>query len=139
MLPRGCSDANKPLRISPDSMPRGTYIIALRLAEPVTVNVGALGTHRFDSELYKYVGSAEGPGGFKRVDRHRRVANGDNDARHWHIDYLLAEAEIVESWSYPASIECDLANRMDGRPVTGFGASDCHCSTHLFYDNLEDM
>ncbi len=38
-----------------------------------------------------YTGSALGSGGFSRVERYRAVAAGENDARHWHVDYLLGD------------------------------------------------
>ncbi len=67
----------------------GTYTLLIALAKPATIAVGALGECEFSAGRYAYTGSAFGPGGFSRVDRHREVASGDRDVRHWHIDYLL--------------------------------------------------
>jgi len=113
--------------------------MVLKLPEPATLAVGALGDHEFPAGWYAYTGSAFGPGGFSRVDRHHRVATGDHDARHWHVDYLLGDtpaniATVVRA--VEADIECavarTLAERLDADPpVAGFGSSDCDCPAHL--------
>jgi len=95
-----------------------------------------LGLQRFDG-LYLYVGSALGPGGLKRLERHQAVASGKNKTRRWHIDYLLAlgEFEGVFVLQTEAKLECALARELAERfaPVIwGFGSSDCRCVTHLF-------
>ncbi|NHN47638.1 GIY-YIG nuclease family protein [Halostella sp. JP-L12] len=112
----------------------GTYVLVVDLAEPATVEVGALGDREFDAGTYAYVGSAFGPGGFSRVDRHRELAAGERDARHWHVDYLLGHpsASLAEAITYPdADIECHLAGALPGERVSGVGASDCDCDAHL--------
>jgi len=98
--------------------------------------VGHLGLQRFDG-LYLYVGSALGPGGLKRVERHRAVALGQNKTRRWHIDYLLALGELkgVFVLKTEEKLECALAQELGKRfepAVKGFGSSDCRCETHLF-------
>lgn len=110
---------------------KGVYALVLEVSGDV--EVGALGTLGFDGE-YAYVGSALGPGGFKRVARHLRVA--EEDAARWHVDYILRSgtprtAFLTET---DRDLECDLAGlvRRDLPPVEGFGASDCSCGTHLF-------
>ncbi len=90
--------------------------------------------HRFPSGTYAYVGSALGSGGFSRVDRHRRVARGDHDVRHWHVDYLLGHPDsrlrdVVRS--HGVDVECAVADRLPDGPVARFGSSDCNCRTHL--------
>ncbi|WP_440763655.1 GIY-YIG nuclease family protein [Natronorubrum sp. DTA7] len=112
----------------------GTYVLGIDLTRAATIEVGALGRIEFDAGAYAYVGSAFGPGGFARVDRHRQLAAGDRDTRHWHIDYLLGHAEtsLETAITFPdADRECELADRLPGERVTGFGASDCDCSAHL--------
>lgn len=59
---------------------------------------------------------------------------------HWHIDYLLQRAQLVEVWSVASEerLECkwgEVARGLSGAqvPVRGFGSSDCHCPTHLIY------
>lgn len=98
--------------------------------------VGCLGRRCFDG-IYLYVGSAMGPGGFKRIERHRAVACGRNKTRRWHIDYLLALGELRGAFIIATNkdMECALARELAKRTepaVEGFGASGCLCLTHLF-------
>lgn len=112
----------------------GTYTLVLALAQSASIEVGALGTHRFAASAYAYTGSALGSGGFARVDRHRRVAAGEHDVRHWHIDSLTGHpaVELVDVVTTPdADIECAVATRLPHGPIAGFGASDCDCRSHL--------
>jgi endonuclease-3 len=112
----------------------GTYTLLVGLDRDATVEVGALGAHALDRGWYAYTGSAFGPGGFARVERHRELAAGERNVRHWHVDYLLgcpaaAVRAVVRS---PASdVECAVARRLPAGPVEGFGASDCDCRSHL--------
>ena len=115
----------------------GTYALVLSVPEPLRLAIGALGEHRLGEGGYAYVGSALGPGGFARVDRHRRVAGGDHDARHWHVDHLTGHPKTalvgVERVA-GENRECAVADGLRRRgevPVTGFGASDCDCPAHL--------
>lgn len=118
---------------------KGIYVLVIE-AHGKT-QVGRLGLKHFDG-IYLYVGSTMGPGGFKRLERHRAVASGRNKTQHWHIDYLLALGElkgIFTSETRPPSqkqnLECALAHELAKRTepaIEGFGASDCRCLTHLF-------
>ena len=116
----------------------GTYILIIRLDKSQEIVVGRLGEYCFPAGHYLYVGSALGPGGLAaRIGRHlRRSAK----ARRWHVDYLLARAQIEEVWvaEGEARAECHWAaalSKAEGAilPVHGFGASDCACLTHLIY------
>jgi len=116
----------------------GTYTLVVELAEPATIEVGALGEFEFAAGAYAYTGSAFGPGGFARVERHRELAAGERDARHWHIDYLLGHPEASVAAvvrTVGADVECAvsraLANEDGIERVAGFGASDCDCDSHL--------
>jgi endonuclease-3 len=114
----------------------GTYTLVFDLPRPVDLAVGALGERRFPAGAYAYTGSALGSGGFARVDRHRRVAAGDHDVRHWHVDYLAGHpattlAAVVRTAGTGADAECAVADRLPDGPVSGFGASDCDCRSHL--------
>ncbi|RKD95523.1 GIY-YIG nuclease family protein [Halopiger aswanensis] len=112
----------------------GTYVLAIDVPRTTTIEVGALGDREFGAGAYAYVGSAFGPGGFARVDRHRELARGERDARHWHVDYLLGHSDTTLETvvTFPAADrECELAASLPGEPVEGFGASDCDCSAHL--------
>lgn len=112
----------------------GTYTLLVTLPEATRIAVGALGEHAFPAGAYAYTGSAFGSGGFARVDRHRRLARGESDARHWHVDYLIghSDATLREVVTSPgADAECAVAERLGDGPVPGFGASDCECRSHL--------
>ena len=115
-------------------MPTGTYTLVLELTTDATVEVGALGSHRFDAGRYAYTGSAFGAGGLSRVDRHRELAAGDRVVRHWHVDYLLCHPETrlaAVVTSEHVDVECAVARRLPTGPVSGFGSSDCDCESHL--------
>ena len=112
----------------------GTYALLIEVERPKTIHVGALGEIPFDRGWYAYVGSAFGPGGLSRVDRHRSIAAGTHDVRHWHVDYLLGAegTHLRDVITWPGrDIECELAERVDGKFVDRFGASDCDCTAHL--------
>ena len=119
---------------SPDGTTGGTYTLLVEVPRDVTVAVGALGELSVPAGGYAYTGSALASGGFARVDRHRRVAAGDHDVRHWHVDYLLGHpttelvgVEVVGG----ADVECQVARSLPSGPYEGFGASDCDCHSHL--------
>lgn len=113
---------------------KGTYILTLEVLESVTVRVGAIGDRLFVPGRYLYVGSALGPGGLKaRLGRH---FSREKKCR-WHIDYLVANAEIRGAYYRDDGVRLECAwARWLGRhaeaPVAGLGASDCSCSSHLF-------
>lgn len=128
----------------PDLTPaKGSYILLLRLDEPVSIRVGRLGDFDFPAGYYTYSGSALGPGGiWARIARHIRK----NKARHWHIDYLSQTAKIIAVVAEPSSVrrECEWNARLSqekGAVVApGFGSSDCSCITHLFFfPNAPDL
>ena len=115
-------------------MTGGTYTLLLALSETVELEIGALGTDTLPAGAYAYTGSALGSGGFARVDRHRRLAAGESDTRHWHVDYLLGHPATelhTAVTSAGVDAECDIADRLPDGPVAGFGASDCGCRSHL--------
>ena len=120
----------------------GTYVLFLELAAAERIEVGALGSFEFTAGTYAYVGSAFGPGGLSRVDRHRELAAGERDVRHWHVDYLAGRPETTlrAVLLFPrADAQCAIARTLrgdyrrapDDGPVSGFGSSDCPCDSHL--------
>ncbi|MFB6130118.1 MAG: DUF123 domain-containing protein [Salinigranum sp.] len=112
----------------------GTYALVLELLDSATVEVGALGEREFPPGGYAYVGSALGTGGFSRVDRHGRLAAGESDVRHWHVDYLTGHPDSrlrAVVLAPGADVECAAARELPPGPVPGFGASDCDCRSHL--------
>ena len=114
----------------------GTYLLVMWLNRECDVQVGRLGSFRLAPGWYLYVGSALGPGGLRaRIARHARAEK----HRHWHIDYLLAEARLHDAWTRagPVRRECEWARALASlpgmhTPIRRFGASDCRCEAHLF-------
>jgi endonuclease-3 len=127
-------------------MSKGTYTLLIALDEPTTIEFGALGERDLAAGWYAYTGSAFGTGGFFRVERHRELAAGERDARHWHVDYLLGHpvsriAEVVKTVG--ESVECEVSQELgdvDGcESVGGLGASDCDCDSHLRFSEERDV
>lgn len=118
----------------------GTYALVLRVSGRPEIAVGRLGTLEAQPGYYVYVGSAMGPGGLAaRVGRHGRREK----RLRWHIDYLRSVAEIEEVWYAAgksqrecrwAAVLCTLPGA--SVPLTGFGASDCGCPSHLCFFTL---
>ncbi|WP_436925965.1 GIY-YIG nuclease family protein [Halosimplex amylolyticum] len=109
-----------------DSTAEGTYTLVLELAESATVEVGALGAREFAAGGYAYTGSAFGPGGFARVERHRELCAGERDARHWHVDYLLGhpDATVEAVVRTPdEDVECGVSRALVGAD-DGVGRED---------------
>lgn len=115
----------------------GIYTIILRLEKGERICIGSLGAIDFASGYYAYTGSARGPGGCKRVDRHVEIVQGNRSTRRWHIDYLLARTGLVEVFITRTSsdLECSIAKVIGEHlePIEGFGCSDCRCISHLYY------
>ncbi|MCK9566873.1 MAG: GIY-YIG nuclease family protein [Methanothrix sp.] len=115
----------------------GIYTLILSLPGAQKIVVGSMGVIDFAGGYYSYTGSARGPGGLKRVDRHIRVSEGTNTTRRWHIDYLLPHTSLLETFITKTSLdlECRIAKAMEERlaAVPGFGCTDCRCISHLHY------
>lgn len=111
----------------------GTYSLVIRSQNHLLIPVGRLGTHDFPPGYYIYAGSALRCLN-SRLKRHLKTEK----PLHWHIDYLLQQASIIQIW-YSVSeerLECAwneiLAQLPGAAPyITGFGCSDCRCRTHL--------
>jgi Uri superfamily endonuclease len=113
-------------------------IYCLVFENPATVlEVGRLGTVAFQQGYHCYVGSALGPGGLARVERHRRLDRIRDRGPQWHVDHLLLDTRFRLAAAVTGGtadrLECALAGALGGEPVPGFGASDCRCHTHLFH------
>lgn len=115
----------------------GTYIIELRLENPATIRIGRLGEFSFQPGYYYYVGSAFGPGGVAARCKHHLSIS---PRPRWHLDYLrrLAEVRRIFFNTSDDHLEHHWAQAFDRQgktrhPAHGFGASDCDCSSHLFY------
>jgi Uri superfamily endonuclease len=126
----------KTLAVKISSAP-GTYAVCLRLMAFRSIVIGKMGKIDFSAGWYVYVGSAMGPGGLAaRIGRHCRVTK----KKHWHIDYLRPATRMkgVFVSEDPVRREHEWARclrtaSIAGRPVSGFGSSDCRCVAHLFY------
>ena len=118
---------------------KGSYILLIELEEETEIEIGT-GKKRLEKGFYTYFGSAFGPGGLKRIERHREVSKGERDVKHWHIDYLsgLETSEFIEAVRFPEKdIECDLSSEAE-KKIEGFGSTDCGCKSHLGYFEEED-
>ena len=112
---------------------KGSYFLLITLEKDTTIQVGKLGEFRFSEGYYLYAGSALG-GIDSRIRRHLR----SDKKMHWHIDYLMEHARIVEVWYMLSEerLECFLVQVAQAlpqarMPVQGFGSSDCRCPSHL--------
>ena len=111
----------------------GVYLISIKMAKGTTLSIGSLGPIYFAPGYYVYVGSG------KKNLRQRigRQVKKTKKVR-WHIDYLTTFS--AESKAFPIcsnlDLECSLAQQVRliaARAVSGFGASDCRCDSHLFF------
>ena len=115
----------------------GTYALVMACSSDLKVEVGKLGSLRLQSGFYVYVGSAFGPGGLKaRIAHHVKIS----ERPHWHIDYLRPALDLTEIWFTHDSRHREhqwvgvLASLRGATvPISGFGASDCRCNSHLFF------
>ncbi len=135
---------------------KGSYVLLAELASSKDILVGKLGHISFPKAFYAYAGSAMN--GFEaRLARHLK----DNKKPHWHIDYLLNEARLSKiilcpsgpfacchsersEESYSAQgrlrVECFLAQALhkEFQSISGFGATDCKCRSHLYFAGDKD-
>jgi len=115
----------------------GTYVLIFSACEKSLPEIGRLGTLQLKPGFYIYVGSAFGPGGLKaRIDHHRKKSG----RPHWHMDYLGPFLKLIEIWYTYDTVQREhlwaqiISNtRGTSVPLAGFGSSDCHCKTHLFF------
>jgi Uri superfamily endonuclease len=119
-------------------MDKGIYCLVLK-NPACTVRVGALGPLPFAAGWHGYIGSALGPGGLVRLERHFRLAEHRDKRPKWHIDYLLTDPRFTVAYAVSAPteerLECRLAAALAHAEtsVPGFGCSDCACPSHLLY------
>jgi sugar fermentation stimulation protein A len=114
----------------------GNYLLVIEMPESREIPAGSLGVLQFRQGWYVYAGSAR-KNLSRRVRRHLRKVR---KRKHWHVDYITPYAGTIRALpilSY-RNLECALAadlERLGGRPVPGFGCSDCRngCGSHLFH------
>jgi Uri superfamily endonuclease len=120
----------------------GIYTLVLRLNDAKDIEVGSLGIIHFAEGYLAYTGSARGPCGLKRVDRHKEVMNGTKACRKWHIDYLLPHTSLVDVviTRTSANLECQIATRIgtELQVIPHFGSTDCRCPGHLHFSHDQD-
>jgi len=104
----------------------------MHLSEQQTISIGSLSEVYFPGVHYAYVGSALG-GVKARLSHHLNR----NKKSHWHIDYLLQKASISDIIVGESEdrVECAVAQALSAQfdYIPGFGVSDCHCPSHLFF------
>jgi endonuclease-3 len=125
-------------------MEKGIYTMLLKLSETTQIKVGSLGPIGFQPSYYAYTGSALGSGGFKRVQRHLKVAARTNLTRRWHLDYFIPETEVncVILTNTEGDLECLIASEIGrgAESIVGFGSTDCECRSHLhYYQDLDSL
>jgi Uri superfamily endonuclease len=111
---------------------KGVYVLLIEMPRSVRIKVGALGDLDFPPGFYAYCGSALG-GLRARVNRHLR----GKKKIQWHVDYLLEKGRVRRVLYAMTNdrLECQLAAGLEHifKNYPGFGASDCHCTSHLFF------
>ncbi|MFW6038592.1 MAG: GIY-YIG nuclease family protein [Candidatus Saliniplasma sp.] len=118
----------------------GIYLLIIQLKQNHKIEVGALGELEFKKGFYLYVGSAQN-GLEHRINRHLR----DDKKKHWHIDYLLENAEVIDVKVKDGNSneECLLAEKIGrfAEKIPNFGSSDCRCDSHLLHhpDNMSKL
>ena len=111
---------------------KGLYVLLVEIDKLYNIQVGRRWNCLFEEGYYAYVGSALG-NLEKRVARHLSAQK----KLHWHIDYLLnwsTVREVIYSETSQKK-ECLIAQALSEKLASksGFGCSDCHCSSHLFF------
>ncbi len=109
---------------------KGSYFLVIWLDRDKTVRTKGREFH-LKKGHYVYVGSAMNSLE-KRVARHFSKEK----KLHWHIDYLLKEAEILRAYLIPSEERLEerlsLEVAKQGELVEGFGAGDLKLSTNLY-------
>ena len=113
---------------------KGNYLIVCHIKRKRRIQAGGLGMLLFEKGWYVYSGSGK-KNLTKRINRHLRK---QGKKMHWHLDYLIPFAEEIQGLGIKSynNLECELAGdleKLGGQGISGFGSSDCHCKSHLFY------
>ena len=89
---------------------KGIYCLIIKLDKDKSIKIGKLNYINFKKGYYCYVGSALN-NLKKRIERHKRK----NKKLHWHIDYLLKHAKIIDT----LKIETDKMSEFSIQSLTG--------------------
>ena len=109
-------------------------MLYIHLPNDEEILVGSLGRIYFKKGYYAYVGRAR-RGLLSRIRRHMRKEK----KKRWHIDYFLEKGNVflVSFFDESSCSECEKARMIEkiyaGKPIKGFGSSDCKCISHLIY------
>ncbi len=113
------------------------YILIIRVGRDIHLNIGKLGRKFFKKGYYCYIGSAM-KGWIGRIKRHRR----EDKRKHWHIDYLTEKFPVEQVFikKSPKEEESRIAQKMQNffEFIEGFGSSDTHNRSHLFYSEKKE-
>lgn len=120
------------------------------IPQEIRIKIGSLGTVRFETGIYAYIGSALGVGIASLKGRIKRHIS-KRKRIFWHIDYLLMheEVQIIEVIYARTNLkmECEISGILESSPlvttpIERFGASDCEsgCRSHLCHikTNMEE-
>jgi Uri superfamily endonuclease len=123
-------------------MEKGIYTLVISLSTDQDLVVGSLGQVHFEAGYYAYTGSARGPGGLARVERHLRVMEGKCSVQRWHIDRLLPHSTLEEvvATKTEEDLECLIAEKIGEQLsfVEKFGCTDCRCPSHLHFSKVRE-
>lgn len=114
-------------------MAKGSYCLILEIKKHIKARIGSLGKLSFEKGVYVYAGSA-----LNSLEARIKRHFGKRKKKFWHIDYLTARKSVIVKEAYcklsERKEECEIAKGFMkiGKPVKGFGCSDCDCESHLF-------
>ena len=110
---------------------KGCYCLIINLENDENLKIGKKLKIEFEKGYYVYIGSAMNSLE-SRVKRHLSKSK----KLHWHVDYLLKNAEVVEViYNLDKKVECELSKELskENSCIQDFGCSDCECNSHLYY------
>ena len=116
---------------------KGCYCLIMKIEEKREIKIAKkLGKIRFEKGFYVYVGSA-----MNSLEARLKRHLSNEKKMHWHIDYLLKKAEIVDIiYNKNKKVECELSQYLSSKTtgIKDFGCSDCECESHLYYFENKD-
>ncbi len=114
---------------------RGSYFLVIRLDDKKSIKTKGK-QFILDKGFYVYVGSAMNSLE-KRVERHFKKSK----KLHWHIDFLLKNAELLRAYLIPSEMRLEETLSMEvskyGRSIDNFGSSDVSTPSNLYQFDTE--
>ncbi len=121
-------------KLETEKLPDSGIYFLLMYSEDAHIQIGSLGVVHFSPGYYIYIGSAQ-RNLRKRIERHLSPYK----KLRWHIDYFLQHARILGVRAAELGKEWEertaLALSKGYRYIKGFGCSDTHAPSHLFYSS----